>query len=76
MSVNMAYNHLDFEDNDFVNNSWTHKAISPFAHTYNLGLLNLSHNDFKITFDDWWLNGHDNLDISFNNITVLWVCKL
>lgn len=73
MSINMAYNRLDFESKVLINSSWGNQSFSPFARAYNLRLLNLSHNEFKITFDDWWLNGHENLDISYNNITILWV---
>lgn len=74
MSISLAYNKLDFEHKELVNNSWVVNRISPFAHTYNLRLLNLSHNEFKMVFDDWWINGHDHLDISFNQIRTLWVC--
>lgn len=74
MSISLAYNKLDFEDKEFTNNSWLVKRTSPFAHTYNLKLLNLSHNEFKVYFDDWWVNGHENLDVSFNKIQNLWVC--
>ncbi|CAG9787161.1 unnamed protein product [Diatraea saccharalis] len=72
MSVSLAYNKLNFEYKELNNNSWVINKISPFAHTYNLRLLNLSHNEFKMTFEDWWMNGHDNLDISYNNIHKLW----
>ncbi|CAH0399211.1 unnamed protein product [Chilo suppressalis] len=72
MSVSLAYNKLDFEYKELKNNSWVHNKISPFAHTYHLRLLNLSHNAFHSAFDDWWSNGHDILDISFNKIHKLW----
>ncbi|XP_075976289.1 uncharacterized protein LOC142976678 [Anticarsia gemmatalis] len=72
MSISLAYNKLDFEDKELTNNSWMVKRTSPFAHTYNLKLLNLSHNEFKVAFEDWWVNGHENLDISHNNIQNLW----
>lgn len=74
MSISFAYNELNFENKELQNNSWTVNKISPFAHTYNLKLLNLSHNKFEVTYDDWWINGHENLDISFNSINYLWVC--
>ncbi|XP_041968157.1 protein toll-like [Aricia agestis] len=73
MSISFAYNRLDFENKELENNSWTVKRISPFAHTYSLRLLNLSHNQFKMAYDDWWSNGHESLDISSNDITHLWV---
>nr|XP_021189550.2 protein toll [Helicoverpa armigera] len=72
MSISLAYNKLDFEDKELANNSWLVKRASPFAHTYNLKLLNLSHNEFKVAFEDWWVNGHENLDITHNNIQNLW----
>ncbi|XP_072950036.1 uncharacterized protein [Epargyreus clarus] len=72
MSISLAYNKLDFENKELENNSWTVKSVSPFAHTYNLKLLNLSHNEFKHAFMDWWINGHDSLDISHNSIHYLW----
>ncbi|XP_022826007.1 protein toll-like [Spodoptera litura] len=72
MSISLAYNQLDFEDKELTNNSWLVKRASSFAHTYNLKLLNLSHNEFKVAFEDWWVNGHENLDISHNNIQNLW----
>lgn len=72
MSISLAYNQLDFEDKELTNNSWLVKRASPFAHTYNLKLLNLSHNEFKVAFEDWWVNGHESLDISHNNIQNLW----
>lgn len=68
MSISLAYNKLDFVSKEITNNSWMMKSTSPFAHTYNLKLLNLSHNEFEVTFEDWWLNGHENLDISNNKI--------
>lgn len=73
MSISLAYNQLNFENKELENNSWTTNMISPFSHTYNLRLLNLSHNKFKFTFEDWWVNGHDILDISYNSISYLWV---
>lgn len=73
MSISLAYNKLDFEDKELTNNSWMVKRSSPFAHTYNLKLLNLSHNEFKVAFEDWWMNGHESLDISHNYIQNLWV---
>ncbi|KAL0832186.1 hypothetical protein ABMA28_001641 [Loxostege sticticalis] len=72
MSISLAYNKLDFEHKELVNNSWIVNRVSPFAHTYNLKLLNLSHNEFKTVFDDWWINGHDHLDLSYNHIKTLW----
>ncbi|XP_047531637.1 protein toll-like [Vanessa atalanta] len=72
MSITLAYNRLDFENKELKNNSWAVTRSSPFAHTYNLRMLNLSHNKFKHSFDDWWINGHENLDISFNSIQYLW----
>lgn len=76
MSISLAYNKLDFEHKELVNNSWIVNRVSPFAHTYNLKLLNLSHNEFKTVFDDWWINGHDHLDLSYNHIKTLWVRRL
>lgn len=73
MSITFAYNRLDFENKELENNSWALTKVSPFAHTYNLKMLNLSHNKFKFSFEDWWINGHENLDISFNSIQYLWV---
>ncbi|KAJ8719078.1 hypothetical protein PYW07_016634 [Mythimna separata] len=72
MSISLAYNRLDFEDKELTNNSWILKRSSPFAHTYNLKLLNISHNEFKVAFEDWWVNGHENLDIRYNYIQNLW----
>ncbi|XP_028174861.1 protein toll-like [Ostrinia furnacalis] len=72
MSISLAYNKLDFEHKELINNSWVVNKASPFAHTYNLRLLNLSHNEFRTVFDDWWINGHDHLDISYNYIKNLW----
>lgn len=73
MSISLAYNQLSFENRELHNNSWIVNKVSPFADTYNLRLLNLSHNNFKHTFQDWWINGHDILDISYNSISSLWV---
>lgn len=73
MSISLAYNQLSFENRELHNNSWIVNRVSPFAGTYNLRLLNLSHNNFKRTFQDWWINGHDILDISHNSISSLWV---
>lgn len=75
MTISLAYNKLRFEDKELVNNSWINRRISPFSHTYNLRLLNLSHNEFRTGFKDWWINGHDNLDIRYNYIEKLWVSK-
>ncbi|XP_049870963.1 protein toll-like [Pectinophora gossypiella] len=72
MYVSLAYNQLSFENKVVQNNSWIVTRVSPFAHTYNLRLLNLSHNKFTHTFEDWWINGHDILDISYNSISYLW----
>ncbi|XP_045496838.1 protein toll-like [Colias croceus] len=72
MTISFAYNELDFETKELRNNSWTVNKVSPFLHTYSLKLLNLSHNKFEVTYDDWWINGHENLDISFNSIQSLW----
>ncbi|KAJ2947654.1 hypothetical protein O0L34_g17457 [Tuta absoluta] len=72
MSVSLAYNQLNFENKEQQNNTWIVSRNSPFAHTYNLRLLNLSHNKFMHTFEDWWRNGHDILDISHNSIAYLW----
>ncbi|CAK1544118.1 unnamed protein product [Leptosia nina] len=72
MSISFAYNELDFETKELQNNSWTINKVSPFSHTYNLRLLNLSHNRFESSYDDWWTNGHENLDISYNKINYLW----
>ncbi|CAH0583134.1 unnamed protein product [Chrysodeixis includens] len=71
MSISLAYNRLNFESKELVNNTWQTNKKSPFAQTYNLKLLNLSHNEFKVSFKDWWVNGHDNIDITYNNITCL-----
>lgn len=73
MSITLAYNQLSFKNRELHNNSWIVNRVSPFADTYNLRLLNLSHNNFKNTFEDWWINGHDILDISHNSISTLWV---
>ncbi|KAG7309609.1 hypothetical protein JYU34_004081 [Plutella xylostella] len=73
MSINMAHNSLSFDGGEAGNDSWVARGVSPFARTYNLRMLNLSYNEFRITFDDWWLNGHENLDISHNHISHLWV---
>lgn len=72
MSISLAYNQLNFVEKVYENNSWNVKTFSPFAHTYNLKLLNLSHNRFEVSFEDWWVNGHENLDISYNCIKDLW----
>ncbi|CAH3983989.1 unnamed protein product [Pieris brassicae] len=72
MSISFAYNELHFKNKELQNNSWTSNTISPFAHTFNLKLLNLSHNKFEATYDDWWINGHEHLDISYNYINYLW----
>ncbi|XP_026732009.1 protein toll-like [Trichoplusia ni] len=69
MSISLAYNQLDFEGTELINDTWQINKISPFAETYNLKLLNLSHNEFKVSFKDWWVNGHENIDVSYNNIT-------
>lgn len=76
MSISLAYNKLNFEEKEMRNHSLVVKGISPFAETYNLRLLNLSHNSFKLTFEDWWINGHDSLDISHNLIVDIWVSVL
>lgn len=73
MSISLAYNELSFENRELHNNSWVVNRVSPFADTYNLRLLNLSHNNFKHILQDWWINGHDILDISYNSISSLWV---
>lgn len=73
MSVSLAYNQLSFENKVLENNSMTVESISPFAHTYNLRSLNLSHNKFRQSLEDWWINGHDILDISYNSIKHPWV---
>lgn len=73
LSVSLAYNRLDFENKELKNNSWTVTRVSPFAHTYNLRMLNLSHNKFKLSYEDWWINGHEVLDVSYNSIQQLWV---
>ncbi|XP_037297078.1 protein toll [Manduca sexta] len=72
MSISFAYNRLTFEERKLINNTCEVKRFSPFKHTYNLHLLNLSHNSFKFTSKDWWTNGHEKLDISGNCITHLW----
>lgn len=74
MVISLAYNKLNFETKKRTDNATSNKS-SPFVHTYNLKLLNLSHNNFKVSFDDWWTNGHDNLDISHNRIRNLWVSE-
>lgn len=74
MVISLAHNKLNFESKEQTNFSTSNKT-SPFVHTYNLKLLNLSHNDFKFSFEDWWTNGHDNLDISYNSIRYLWVSE-
>lgn len=74
MTVSFAYNKLNFEEVVIVNNTKRIRRYSPFTHTYKLKLLNLSHNEFEVAFPDWWLNGHENLDISYNKIEELWVC--
>ncbi|XP_034828582.1 protein toll-like [Maniola hyperantus] len=72
MSISLAYNELDFQNKELQQNSWTVKHVSPFAHTYNLRMLNLSHNKFRTAFEDWWINGHEILDISNNYLEFLW----
>lgn len=72
MVISLAHNKLNFETKELETNATSNKT-SPFVHTYNLKLLNLSHNNFKVSFEDWWTNGHDNLDISYNHIRYLWV---
>lgn len=74
MVISLAHNKLNFEANQLEITATSNKT-SPFIHTYNLKLLNLSHNNFKFSFEDWWTNGHDNLDISYNHIRYLWVRK-
>lgn len=75
MSISLAYNELDFQNKELQKNSWTIKHVSPFAHTYNLRLLNLSHNKFGSAFEDWWINGHEIVDVSSNRLEFLWVCN-
>ncbi|CAH2266089.1 protein toll-like [Pararge aegeria] len=75
MSISLAYNELDFQNKELKNNSWTVEHVSPFAHTYNLRLLNLSHNKFRTIFEDWWINGHEIIDISNNYLESLWENK-
>ncbi|CAK1579482.1 unnamed protein product [Parnassius mnemosyne] len=72
MWISFALNELNFENKILVNNSWKINASSPFMYTYNLKLLNLSHNQFKQVFADWWVNGHEKVDIRFNSIKNLW----
>ncbi|XP_063543683.1 protein toll-like [Cydia strobilella] len=73
MYISLAYNNLNFEYNGLDNNIWPAEPvqISPFSNTYNLRVLNLSHNEFKNTFIDWFVNGHDTLDIRYNDISLL-----
>ncbi|CAG5046448.1 unnamed protein product [Parnassius apollo] len=72
MWISFALNELNFENKIVVNNSWRINVDSPFLYTYNLKLLNLSHNQFKQVFTDWWVNGHEKVDIRFNSIKNLW----
>ncbi|XP_061704893.1 protein toll-like [Cydia pomonella] len=73
MYISLAYNNLNFEYNVLDNNTWPAEPVllSPFSNTYNLRVLNLSHNEFKNTFVDWFANGHDTLDIRYNQISLL-----
>lgn len=73
MSISFAFNELSFEEKRLVNNSWVIRRKSPLMYTYNLKMLNLSHNKFRIAFTDWWTNGHENIDLRFNYIENLWV---
>ncbi|XP_028034865.1 protein toll-like [Bombyx mandarina] len=71
MSISLANNNLDFEQTVYANNCLSLEPRSPFANTYNLKLLNLSHNAFRISFVDWWINGHEIVDVSHNAIKTL-----
>lgn len=70
MWINMAYNRIKIRNDDEINNIENESTItnSPFAHLHHLKMLNLSHNQLQITYDDWWINGHESLDLSFNEI--------
>ncbi|XP_045535305.1 protein toll [Papilio machaon] len=72
LSISFAYNELDFENKILVNNSWIIRRNSPFINTHNLQMLNLSHNKFRDVFIDWWVNGHEHIDLRFNFIKNLW----
>ncbi|GBP08158.1 Protein toll [Eumeta japonica] len=72
LSINMAFNKLNFEAKESNNSSHKQKShLSPFAYTYQLKLLNLSYNFIDKTFSDWWSNGCENLDLSYNKIRQL-----
>lgn len=71
LSMSFAYNELDFKNKILDSNKWIN---SPFIHTRNLHMLNLSHNKIKEVSKDLWTNGHENIDLSFNFIKQLWVC--
>ncbi|XP_068625331.1 protein toll-like [Battus philenor] len=68
ITISFAFNELDFRNKMLVNNSWIVPKNSPFSETYNLKMLNLSHNKIKNMFVDWWLNGHEKIDLRFNRI--------
>ncbi|XP_013173731.1 PREDICTED: leucine-rich repeat-containing G-protein coupled receptor 5-like [Papilio xuthus] len=72
LSIFFAYNELDFENKILVNNSWIIRRNSPFINTHNLQMLNLSHNKFRDVSIDWWVNGHEHIDLRFNFIKNLW----
>ncbi|XP_048007032.1 protein toll-like [Leguminivora glycinivorella] len=73
MYISLAYNNLNFENKGLDNNTRPAEPVllSPFSNTYSLRVLNLSHNEFKNTFVDWFANGHDTLDIRYNEISIL-----
>ncbi|OWR52546.1 putative toll precursor [Danaus plexippus plexippus] len=68
MIISLAYNKLHIENKELESNDLSGAQVSPFAFTYNLKMLNLSHNNFETAYEDWWINGHDHLDLSFNSI--------
>lgn len=74
MIISLAYNKLHFEKKELESNDLSGAQVSPFAFTYNLKMLNLSHNNFETAYEDWWINGHDHLDLSFNSIQNIGVC--
>lgn len=75
MTIIMSHNQLDFE-NTIRDDNEINRRISPFGDIIKMKSLDLSHNALKEIYDDWWLNGHESVDISYNNITRLWVRTL
>lgn len=68
MSINLAYNKLNFKHQITDDNKIAYKSQSPFSHLHHLKMLNLSHNEIQNSFDDFWSNGHEEVDLSYNNI--------